>query len=90
MGYVDLHTHTSCCDGKDTPEDMVLSAIEKGLDTIGILAHSYVEFDRPYCIPEHRQAEFIAEVNRLKEKYKDKIKVLCGIEVDYYTTSIIE
>jgi len=90
MGYVDLHTHTCFCDGKDTPEDMVLSAIDKGLDTIGILTHSYVEFDLSACIPEGRQEEFIAEVNRLKEKYKDKIKVLCGIEVDYYTTSLAD
>ena len=90
MGYVDLHTHTNFCDAKDSPEEMVLSAIEKGLDTIGILAHAYVEFDVEYCIPEERQAEFITEISRLKEKYKDKIKVLCGIEVDYYTTSLIE
>ena len=90
MGYSDLHTHTCFCDGKDTPEAMVLSAIEKGLDTVGILTHSYVEFDKDCSIAEDRQAEFIAEVNRLKEKYKDKIKVLCGVEVDYYATSVAE
>ena len=90
MGYTDLHTHTYFCDGKDSPEDMVISAIEKGIDTLGILTHSYVEFDRSACIAENRQEEFIRVVNRLKEKYKDKIKILCGIEVDYYTTSIIE
>ncbi len=89
MGYTDLHTHTFFCDGKDSPEDMVLSAIEKGLDTIGILTHSYVDFDTA-CIAEERQSEFIAEANRLKVKYKDKIKVLCGIEVDYYATSVAE
>ena len=85
MPGFDIHTHTNFCDGKDTPEDMVLSAIEKGLDTIGILTHSYVEFDLSACIMKDRQEEFISEVNRLKEKYKDKIKVLCGIEVDYYS-----
>ena len=90
MGYTDLHTHTYFCDGKDSPEDMVISAIEKGIDTLGILTHSYVEFDPSACIAENRQEEFIRVVNRLKEKYKDKIKILCGIEVDYYTTSIIE
>lgn len=90
MGYIDLHTHTCFCDGKDTPEDMVLSAIEKGIDTLGILTHSYVEFDLSACIAESRQQEFIKEINRLKEKYADKIKILCGIEVDYYTTSLIE
>ena len=90
MGYSDLHTHTYFCDGKDSPEDMVLSAIEKGLDTIGILAHSYVEFDKDCSINEDRQTEFIDEVNRLKKKYKDKIKVLCGVEVDYYATSVAD
>lgn len=90
MGYTDLHTHTNFCDGKHSPEEMVLSAIEKGIDTLGILTHSYVEFDLSACIAEDRQREFINEVNRLKEKYKDKIKILCGIEVDYYTTSMTE
>ena len=90
MGYIDLHTHTNFCDGKDSPEDMVLSAIEKGIDTLGILTHSYVEFDLSACIAEEKQQEFINEVNRLKEKYKDRINILCGLEVDYYTTSQID
>ena len=29
----DLHMHTTFCDGKNTPEEMVLSAIDKGLET---------------------------------------------------------
>ena len=41
MTTKDLHMHTVYCDGHDTPEDMVLSAIDKGLDTVGISAHSY-------------------------------------------------
>ena len=90
MGYSDLHTHTFFCDGKDSPEDMVLSAIEKGLDTIGILTHSYVDFDPECSISVDKEEQFISEVNRLKEKYKGKIKVLCGVEVDYYATSVAE
>ena len=32
MGYKQcLHTHSILCDGKDTLEEMVLSAIEKGV-----------------------------------------------------------
>ena len=34
MTLSDLHTHTSYCDGKDTPEEMIEAAIEKGLDKI--------------------------------------------------------
>ncbi|MBQ9071203.1 MAG: histidinol-phosphatase [Clostridia bacterium] len=87
MGYTDLHTHTVFCDGRNTPEEMVLSSIEKGLSTIGILAHSYVEFDKECCIEREREREFIGEIRRLREKYKKEINVLVGIEMDYYTTS---
>lgn len=85
MKKCDLHTHSVFCDGRDTPEEMVLSAIEKGLDTIGICCHSYVPFDEEFCIAKERYGEFQAEIKRLKEKYRDKIEVLCGIEQDYYT-----
>ena len=78
----DLHTHTTYCDGKNTAEEMVLSAIEKGLDTIGIATHSFTEGDN-WCIKKEDIPRFQAEVNGLKEKYKDKIRVLCGVEQDY-------
>ncbi len=87
MSLVDLHVHTLFCDGKNTPEEVVLSAIEKGLTVIGLVAHSYTPFDEPACIPLEKVDEFIVEVNRLKVKYADKIKVLCGVEQDYYSTT---
>ena len=31
----DFHMHTTFCDGKNSPEDMVLGAIEKGLKRVG-------------------------------------------------------
>lgn len=86
--YQDLHTHTNFCDGKDSPEDMVKSAIKKGLKIIGICCHSYTDFTSGCCINLESEFVFIAEINRLKEKYKDKITVLCGIEKDLYTTKV--
>ncbi|MBR2929766.1 MAG: histidinol-phosphatase [Clostridia bacterium] len=88
MGYTDLHTHTTFCDGRATPEEMVLSAIDKGITTLGLLAHSYVDFDVRYAIDPTRVEEFRSEVKRLKEKYKDKIEILLGIEADAYATEI--
>jgi histidinol-phosphatase (PHP family) len=87
MIFSDLHAHTTFCDGKNTPEEMVLAAIERGLKEIGLCVHSYTDFDNSYCIPKNRVEEFQKEMARLKVKYADKIKVLCGLEVDYYTTS---
>lgn len=81
----DLHTHTVFSDGKNTAEEMVLSAIEKGLDTIGISDHSYTSFDTEYCMDINRYDEYIRTISDLKEKYKERIQVLCGIEQDLYS-----
>ena len=88
MGYVDLHTHTTFCDGRNTPEEMVLSAIERGITTLGLLAHSYVEFDKRYAIAPERVGEFRSEVERLREKYRGKIEILLGIEADLFATEV--
>ena len=76
--------YTSFCDGKDSPEEMVLSAIEKGLSIVGIAVHSYTDFDLSYCIKRSRIPDYLKTVVKLKSKYKDKIRVLCGIEQDMH------
>lgn len=86
MRKVNLHTHTNFCDGKNTPEEMVLSAIEKGFDVLGFSGHSSSSFDGSGCIPDSDIPKYKKEIARLKEKYKDRILILCGIEQDYYAT----
>ena len=81
----DLHMHTSYCDGKNTPEEMVLAAVDKGLNTVGISGHSYTFFDTSYCMQKDDIARYIAELRYLRAKYFDKIHVLCGVEQDYYS-----
>ena len=80
----DLHTHTTYCDGKNTPEEMVIAAIGKGLCKIGFSGHCYTFFDERYCMSIPNVIQYITEVNALKEKYKDRIRVLCGVEQDYF------
>ena len=81
----DLHTHTIYCDGKNTPEEMVLSAIDKGIDCLGFSAHSYTFFDTRYCMKKEAYGAYKSEIRSLKEKYAPKIKILCGIEQDFYS-----
>ncbi len=81
----DLHTHTTYCDGKNTPEEMVLAAIEKGLSRIGFSGHCYTFFDERYCMSIPNVIKYMAEINALKEKYKGKIEIRCGVEQDYYS-----
>ena len=78
----DFHMHTSFCDGKDTAEEMVLAAIDKGLSMVGICTHSYLDYDLSYCIPRSKIGDYLKTISALKRKYKDKIKILCGVEQD--------
>ena len=81
---VDLHNHTCFCDGKNTPEEMVLSAIDKGLEYFGLVVHGYTDFDDSFCAPQENILPFQKQMSELKEKYKDKITLYCGVEQDYY------
>ena len=75
-----FHTHTTFCDGKSSPEEIVLAAIEKGFSAIGFSGHGYTPFDTSYCMND--TAGYSREVKRLKEKYKDKIQIYLGVEED--------
>ena len=75
------HTHTTFCDGKNTPEEVVLHAIDKGFSAIGFSGHG----SAPYCIYGMADTDgYIAEITRLREKYKDKIQIYCGTEEDAF------
>ncbi len=82
----DYHLHTTFSDGKNTPEEMVVAAIAKGVKEIGFSDHSYTFFDESYCVKRDKIAEYKREIARLKAKYGNEIKILCGIEQDFYST----
>ncbi|MBE7090861.1 MAG: histidinol-phosphatase HisJ family protein [Clostridiales bacterium] len=81
----DLHAHTTFCDGKNTPEEMVLAAIEKGLTTFGLVIHSFAPFDTEVNPKQENVWAFQREMQTLKEKFRGKINLLCGIEQDVET-----
>lgn len=85
MSKTDFHMHTVFCDGQNTPEEMVRSAIEKGMRAVGISGHSYTWFDESYCMKKEMLPAYRAELSRLKKAYADRIRVLCGIEQDFYS-----
>ncbi len=80
----DFHVHTTFCDGNNSPEEMVLAAIEKKMTRIGFSVHSYTSFDDGFCIPFEKLSSYKAHIRELAEKYADKIQILYGVEQDYY------
>ena len=84
------HTHTCFCDGKHTPEEMVLEAIRLGCPEIGFSGHSYTFFDESYCMSRENTKAYIAAVKKAQEKYAGQIKIRLGIEQDYYAEGSTE
>ena len=76
------HAHSTYCDGKNTPEEMVIAAIERGCPEIGISPHSPLPWLASYPMRAGRTDEFIAEMSALREKYCDRIRIYAGIERD--------
>ena len=79
-----LHTHSVFCDGRDTPEEIVLTAIEKGFDSIGFSGHSYMYYS-PGKLTVEKTESYRENVNALKKKYAPQIQIFCGLEVDMYS-----
>ena len=86
------HTHTKRC-GHATGEmeNYVLRAIENGIKYMGFSEH--ISFQSPdgadayFRLPKSQIQEYLDEVNILKEKYKDKISISLGFEMEYYPDS---
>jgi len=76
----DLHTHTKWSDGTNTVEEMIQAAIKRGYEYVAITDHSKSEHVA-HGMEEKRLRKYIAEVNKLKKKYANKIAVLVGSEV---------
>jgi histidinol-phosphatase (PHP family) len=77
-----FHTHTTFCDGKNTPEEIVLAAVEKGFSAIGFSGHGFTPFDQSYCMKDTEG--YSREIRDIREKYKNKIQIYLGVEEDAF------
>ena len=85
MRYSNLHTHSNFSDGKFSMEEMVLSAIEKNMCSLGFSDHSFTACDPSYCMKLEDYDAYRSTIGALKEKYADQIPLFTGIELDYYS-----
>ena len=89
----DLHAHTyySFC-SKDKPEKVIETAILGGIDMLGICDHNYgvgcarteLCYNRGSGIDDNYEStlqRYYDHLVLLREKYRNKIKIMCGIEL---------
>ena len=81
----DVHMHTRYCDGADTPEQMIRSALQKGFTTVGICTHAPLPEPMHWTLDKTRAAAYFGELSALRAQYAGKIEVLIGVEQDYFS-----
>ena len=94
---INLHTHSAFSDGKNSTEEIILAAIEKGFTVLGFSDHCfyplnpdfYSSKDSCWHLTPGKLKESVKTINELKEKYKDQIKILLGFEADYFTAASV-
>ena len=87
------HTHTTRCGHAfGTEREYAEAALKAGLKTLGFSDHTAYDFlgrplrDRPMRMKPEELPEYAASVRSLAEEFKDRIRVIPGVEAEYYPT----
>jgi len=81
---IDLHNHTILCNhAVDSMDEFIQKAITKGIKIYGFSDHAPMNYDEKYRMSFEDMDIYENWIDSLKEKYKDKIKILKGYEVDF-------
>lgn len=78
-----FHSHTQFCDGKAPMEEFVREAMRQRFTHYGFSPHSPLPLKSPCNMSMDDVPVYLAEVERLKSKYGDKIRLYAGMEIDY-------
>lgn len=81
-----FHTHTNRCKhASGCEEDYVSAALEKGLSMLGFSDHApFPDKDFGLRMPYQELPDYLSEIDRLNEKYQDKIRLYKGLEIEYH------
>lgn len=82
IGMTDYHVHSILSDGKNSYEELIETAISKGLEEIGFSDHVCLK-PVTWAIPEIDIPVMAEQIAILKDRYKDRIRIKFGIEMDY-------
>lgn len=77
-----IHNHCTHCDGKNSPREMIEAAIKAGFTDFGFSSHSRIESISESWNTRDEDG-YKQEVIALKTEYKDRLRIYCGLEVDY-------
>ena len=79
----DLHMHTRYSDGSASPEQMVETALARGLTRMAITDHMPLPYATRYAMPYPRLEAYRRELRELQQRYAGRIEILMGLELEW-------
>ncbi len=64
-------------------EEFVKQAVLEGFDSYGISSHAPLPFSTRWTLEQSEVGEYLAEIDRLKTAYRNRIELYAGLEIDY-------
>lgn len=77
------HCHSEFCDGKASAAEMAAAAAAAGFEILGFSSHAPLPFAAEWTMDASRLGDYAATVRELGERYRVKMALLLGLEVDY-------
>ena len=77
-----LHTHTTFCDGKNTPAELAEAALALGMDALGFSGHSPLPFDTSWTMTPEAVPVYRREILALRARYAGRLQIFLGLEQD--------
>ena len=82
MQKINLHSHTQFCDARNSMEEILHAARQKGFEIWGFSPHAPVCLKSPCNMSTESVSSYLQEIKRLRTLFPD-IKILAGMEVDF-------
>ena len=83
MVGANYHIHNEFCDGEGSIEDYVLVGMERGFTALGFSSHAPIPVENKWTLNEERLALYLAELEGQRRKWKGRIEIYKGLEIDY-------
>ena len=77
------HTHTTFCDGKNSPKEIAEAAVQKGFGILGFSSHSLYPHAADWHMDAVDHQKYFDCVRALAKEYSGKLKIYAGLEADY-------
>ena len=78
-----LHGHTQFCDGHADMEQFIIRAIDEHFTHYGFTPHAPTSVPSTCNMSREAVPLFLAEIDRLRETYGNRIHIMAGMEIDY-------